>query len=105
MNSTLKVTPAELKKQGQQFEKEANDFKKITNKMFDLINGINGKVWSGNAANAYKNQFKQLQDDSQRLYKLVKEISTDIVKVADNYAEAEKTNTEASKKLAKDIIK
>lgn len=105
MNSTLKVTPAELKKQGQKFEKEANDFKKITNKMFDLINGINGKVWSGNAANAYKNQFKQLQDDSQRLYKLVKEISTDIVKVADNYAEAEKTNTEASKKLAKDIIK
>ena len=105
MKSTLKVTPAELRKKGQEFGKDATEFKNITNRMFDLISDINGKVWSGDAANAYKNQFKQLDDDAKRLYKLVKEFSDDVIQVADKYKQAETANIQAAKKLATDVIK
>lgn len=103
--STLRVTPSQLKKKGQEFQKDANNFKKIYDKMFELINEINGKVWSGDAATAYKNQFKELQDDANKLYKMAKEFGDDIVEVANEYKKAEDANIATAKTLAKDVIK
>lgn len=103
--STLKVTPQKLRKQGQDFEKDAKQFKNITTSMFELINGINGAVWSGDAANAYKNQFKELQDDANRLYKMVIEFAKDLQEVAKQYEAAENANIATANSLAKDVIK
>ena len=102
--STLKVTPQTLKRQGQQFDQDAKNCKNITEDMFELINGINGMVWSGDAANAYKNQFRELRDDANRLYKMVHEFAKDLQEVAKEYEAAEKANIATAQSLAKDVI-
>lgn len=101
---TLKVTPAQLRSKANEFDSEANKLKSTTQKMMTLINGINGSVWSGDAAKAYKGQFAKLEDDNRKMYNKVHEYSTDLDAIAKEYDKVEQENQAIAQSLATDVI-
>ena len=102
--SALKVTPSQLKTKSKEFNDDASKVKKVTNDMFSLIKELNGAVWSGDAATAYKNQFGKLDNDVNNMVKMIKEFSSDLQKIATEYERAEDVNQAASKKLETEVI-
>ena len=102
--SALKVTPNKLNTKAGEFSKDASSVKKTTSQMFTIIEQLNGSVWSGDAATAYKGQFKKLNDDVTRMVKMIKEFSGDLQVIAKEYEKAEKANESASRALKTDVL-
>ena len=102
--SALKVTPAQLKSKAKEFDTQAGKVKKTTQQMFDIIKELTGAVWSGVAATKYKGQFNKLNDDVQRMLKMIKEFSSDLLAIAAEYEKAEKANEAAAASLKTDVI-
>lgn len=102
--SALKVSPAKLKTKASEFSKDASQMKSITNQMFAIIRQLNGNVWSGAAADAYTKRFNKLDDDAQKMYKMIKEFSDDLTDIAGEYIKAENANEQTGKSLKIDVI-
>ena len=66
MNGTLKVTPEELISASNEFANCSSVIRGLTSQMVSEVNGLNGAIWSGEAATAYISKFKQLDDDIER---------------------------------------
>lgn len=88
MNGTLKVTPEKLIAAASQFNTSANVVKGLTSQMTGIVDGLSS-VWSGEAANAYKTKFHQLDDDISRMIKMIQEHVTDLQNMANVYKQAE----------------
>lgn len=102
--SALKVTPSKLKSKAGEFSKDATNVQKTTAEMFSIIKQLNGAVWSGDAATAYKGQFNKLEDDTQKMIKMIKEFSSDLTTIAAEYEKAESANETVSKSLKTNVI-
>ena len=88
MANTIRVTPERLRTSANTFSQTANSIKSTTMRMTEIVNGLSGRIWSGEAATAYKSKFSGLQDDINRLVKLVNDHSTHLNAIADEYARA-----------------
>lgn len=104
MTGTIKVTPAKLKSVANAFNSTGNSIKNVTQQMTSIVTALNGSVWSGEAANAYKNKFNQLQDDINKMIKMVNEHVSDLNEMAAEYERAEQQNTAAGNALSGDVI-
>lgn len=104
MTGTLKVSTAKLTSTANSFNSTGNQIKNVTNQMTTLVNALSGTVWSGDAANAYKKKFGQLQDDINRMVKMVNEHVTDLNAMAKQYETAETANINLSNSLSGDVI-
>lgn len=102
--SALRVTPAKLKAKSSEFMSDATQVQNISQQMFDLIRQLTGAVWSGNAASAYTGQFNKLEEDTKRMYKMIKEFSDDLSEMADEYSKAESANESVGKSLKANVI-
>ena len=100
----LKVTPSKLKSKATEFNSKASEVKATTNEMFAIIKTLNGAVWSGEAANAYKNRFNELNDDCTKMYKMIKKYSDDLIAIANEYIAAENANEATGKALKINVI-
>ncbi|MDO4647770.1 MAG: WXG100 family type VII secretion target [Eubacteriales bacterium] len=100
----LKVTPEQLQSTAASFEGHGTEVNNLTQQMTALVTGLSGQVWTGEAATAYVNKFNQLQDDMQRIYKMIKEHSTDLIEMAQQYSSAEQTSVELANSLSGDVI-
>lgn len=100
----LKTTPEQLRSKAGEIDSAVNKIKSQTDKMFDIVNGINGAVWSGDAATAYKNQFEELRDDAERMKTLGTDLKERLIQIAQEYSSTEENVTSISQSLAKDII-
>ena len=104
MNGIIKVDPKKLESTAGQFETSAGQIKSITSQMTTLVKSLNGAVWSGDAASAYTKKFDQLQDDINRIYKMVKEHADDLKEMARNYETSENKNVQAANSLSGDVV-
>ena len=104
MEGTIKVNTAKLRSTAGSFQQTGNALKSTTNQMMNLVNSLTGSVWSGDAANAYTKKFKQLQNDINRMIKMVNEHVTDINNMAAQYEKAEADNKAAASALSGDVI-
>lgn len=104
MTGTIKVTTSKLTSTANSFNATGNQIKSITNQMTSMVNSLSGSVWSGDAANAYKKKFQQLQDDINKMIKMVNEHVTDLNEMAREYEKAETTNINTANALAGDVI-
>ncbi|MCM1158049.1 MAG: WXG100 family type VII secretion target [Bacteroidales bacterium] len=102
--AALKVKPSELKSKATEFKGKADKVKSTTKEMLNEIKSINGSTWSGDAANKFKNQFAKLDDDMERIYKMIVEYSKDLEEIAKQYEQAEKTNESVAEALQTDIF-
>ena len=90
MNGTLKVTPEKLKAGASEFKNAGSVVKGLTNQMTSMIDGLSS-VWSGEAAQAYKQRFHKLDDDISRMNKMIQEHVDDLNTMANVYKQAEDT--------------
>lgn len=103
MNGILKVTPEKLISASTEFGNCSSVVKGLTNQMVTIVDGLNG-IWTGEAANAYKNKFHQLDDDIERMNRRIQEHVTDLSEMARVYQQAETEAANASAGLPTDPI-
>lgn len=104
MTGTIKVDTAKLTSTANTLNSTGNQIKSITTQMTSMVNSLSGNVWSGDAANTYKKKFNELQDDINKMIKMVNEHVTDLNAMAREFEKAEKANITAAKALSGDVI-
>ncbi len=103
MEGTLRVTPEQLESAASEFSSKATTVGNLTTQMTELVTGLSS-AWEGEAATAYTTKFTQLEDDIQKMIRMVQEHSEDLTEMAQVYREAETANTEEAEALAGDVI-
>lgn len=101
---TLRVTPEKLQATASSFEGTGGTVQNLTQQMTSIVTSLSGQVWSGEAATAYVNKFNGLQDDMDRIYKMIKEHSDDLIEMAQQYSSAESANADLANSLSSDVI-
>lgn len=104
MIGTLKVEPAKLKSTANSFNNQGREIQRLTNNMTQTVNQFTGNIWSGEAATAYKRKFDNLQDDINRMIRMINEHVTDLIDMANEYEKSENANKSLANSLKDDII-
>ncbi len=103
MNGTLRVTPEKLISTAQTFSSTAGTVQNLTSSMLSTVEGLSGS-WAGEAATAYYNKAKGLQESINKMVRMINEHSTDLQAMAQSYQEAERTAQETAATLQTDVI-
>lgn len=104
MTGTFKVDTSKLVSTANSLDTTGNQIKNITTQMTTLVNDLSGAIWTSDAATAYKKKFGELQDDINRMVKMVSEHVTDLNDMAKEYERAEEANVSLANALAGDVI-
>lgn len=75
----------------------------LTSQMTQMVEGL-ASTWEGEAATAYITKFRQLDDDIQKMIRMIQEHSNDLNDMARVYRDAETANTDEIAGLAGDVI-
>lgn len=103
MEGTILVTPEQLESTANEFNSIMTQVQSLTTNMTDQINGMGAK-WQGEASTAYINKFNQLQDDIDKMARMINEHVTDLNEMASLYRSTEQKNEELGNSLASDIL-
>lgn len=103
MEGTLKVTPEKLISTASEFQSKGSRMQSLTQQMTTLVTGMSS-IWSGEAATAYTKKFSELQDDMDKMKRMIDEHVTDLNEMARVYQQAEKANEELASGLSGDVI-
>lgn len=103
MEGILRVTPQELVNAANEFDGTGAQIQALTQEMMELVNGMKN-IWQGQAATAYSTKFTALQDDMDKMHRMIKEHVSDLTEMANVYTQAEQSNEETSNALASDVI-
>ena len=103
MEGIIKVSPQLLSSTAAEFGNQGNQISNITGEMMNLITGM-ASTWEGGAAAAYITKFRGLEDDIQRMVRMVQEHSSDLQEMAQIYTEADTANAEEANSLSADVI-
>lgn len=103
MEGTLRVTPEKLISTANEFNGTGGQVRTLTQSMIDTVNSMN-TIWQGEAATAFSQKFNSLQDDMEKINRMISEHVTDLNEMARQYQGAESINVEDSNALAGDII-
>lgn len=102
MQEILKTTPEQLKNKAAEFSTEGKSLKNLTNEMLSVVSG-NG-TWQSTASQAYKKRFSKLQDDMNKMYRMIDEHSRDLTAIANQYSKTENENKQLANSLPIDVI-
>ena len=89
MNGTLKVDSAKLRATADQFSQTSSQIKSATSSMVQTVGQLSGSVWSGDAATSYINKFNGLNDEIEKIDKMIQEHVTDLNNMATEYESTE----------------
>ena len=99
----INVNSSVLSNTAGEFGTQGTAFQNTMTEMVEIVNGAMS-VWTGDASGAYIGKFAQLQDDMDRMVRMIQEYSTDLQQIAANYEQAEAANEEAVQALSGDVI-
>lgn len=102
-NYVIKVDYADLNAAATAFTSNAAKVKQLTQKMLTTISEAGG-TWTGEASQAYLGQFAKLDDDMDKMYKMIQEHVKDLTDMAAQYKKAEDDNKALSSKLSDSVI-
>lgn len=103
MEGIIKVSPQLLTSTASEFENQGGIISNLTAEMMNLITGMSA-TWEGEAATAYITKFKGLEDDIQKMIRMVQEHSRDLQEMAQIYVQADTENAEEASGLSSDVI-
>lgn len=103
MASRITVNPEQLNAMASDFSSQATALSNLTNEMLSLVGGISS-AYTGEAATAFCNKFRQLDTDMTRLGNMVREYADDLTEIGMHYQEAENQNLEAAQSLSSEVI-
>jgi len=104
MANTINVTPEKLRATASAFDGTNNQIQSLTQQMTQIITGLSGNIWTGEAKEAYSSKFTGLQDDINKIHKMISEHVTDLNEIAQEYERAEKSNVSQAQALKTDVI-
>ena len=104
MANIIRVTPEKLTQAATKFEQTAGEVKSLTSSMTSTVQALSGRVWSGEAANAYKTKFNNLQGDINKLYNMINTHSTHLKSIAQEYKAKETENISEANSLSSNVI-
>lgn len=104
MADTIRVTPKELQDKAQLMENTGKEVKTLTDNMTTKVLELTGRIWSGEAQQAYITRFKSLQEDITKLNALIEAESKHLYAIAAEYASTEQTNVSATGNLSAKVI-
>ena len=103
MEGIIKVSPQLLTSTASEFGNQGNVINTLTGEMMNLITGM-ASTWEGDAATAYITKFRGLEDDIQRMVRMVQEHSRDLQEMARIYSDADMANAEEANSLSADVF-
>lgn len=103
INGELLVTPKALITTSGEFQNCMNQVQTLTGNMMELVNG-SSSYWQSNAADAYRNKFHELQDDIEKIHKMIQEHVNDLMEMARVYQEAENKSQQISASLSGSVL-
>ena len=103
MEGIIRVSPQLLSSTASEFGTQGNSISNLTAEMLNLVAGM-AASWEGEAATAYITRFRGLEDDIQRINRMVQEHSMDLQEMAQIYSEADMANAEEANALSSDVI-
>ncbi len=104
MNGVLKVDISKLTSTANSLKNTGSQIAKLTQNMTNTVNKLTGNVWSGDAASAYTKKFKGLQDDIERIKKMIDEHVNDLQEMARTYKKSEDESKALANALSSDVI-
>lgn len=100
---TLKVTPEILQTKAAELnaliENNKRLFEAIEQKMNASFN-----YWQGEAADAYRNRYKNKKSDIEIMFRRLKEHVTDLNSIAATYTKVENINVQMAESLPQDVL-
>jgi len=103
MEGTLRVTPEQLEAAANEFSAKGTTVGNLTSQMTQLVESLSS-AWEGDAATAYMTKFRQLDEDIQKMVRMIQEHSNDLNEMARVYRDAETANADLASALAGDVI-
>ncbi|MDD3369977.1 MAG: WXG100 family type VII secretion target [Lachnospiraceae bacterium] len=103
MEGIIKVTPEELITAAGDFSTEAGNISNYTTNMVEIVDGLTS-IWEGEAQAAYSTKFHGLDDDIQKMIRMVQEHASDLDEMARQFQNAETSNMDEIGSLLSDVI-
>lgn len=103
MDGIIKVDPQKLMSTADEFSSTGSQVKTLTDNMVSIIDSMK-TMWEGEASTAYNTKFHQLQDDMDKMYRMIQEHVKDLNEMAQQYMTAETANIDTGNSLAGDVI-
>ncbi len=103
MEGIIKVSPQLLTNTAAEFSNQGAAVNTLTNEMMTMITGLSA-TWEGDAATTYISKFKGLEDDIQKMIRMIQEHSTDLEEMSRIYAKSNAENAEEANSLSSDVI-
>jgi len=103
MDGFLKVDPQKLISTADEFNTTGGQVKGLTDQMITIIDSLKS-AWEGEAATTYNTKFHALQDDMDKMYRMIQEHVKDLNEMAQQYMNAENANIDTGSSLADDVI-
>ena len=101
---TFKVEISTLLNKAEEFDSTRQTIMQLIEEMKSKVQSM-WAVWTGNAAEAYKNKFAQLEDDIEYLNRVIMEHVQDLKDIAAEYTQAGTSVESLIEQLPIDIIK
>lgn len=103
MDGIIKVDPQQLLNTSGEFKATGGQIKSLTDNMISIIDSTKS-VWEGDAATTYNTKFHQLQNDMEKMFRMIDEHVTDLNEMAQQYIDAEVDNVDTGSSLQGDVI-
>ncbi|MCR4924549.1 MAG: WXG100 family type VII secretion target [Lachnospiraceae bacterium] len=103
MEGILKVTPEKLIQASGEFSQTGKTISSLTAEMITIVNSLKN-IWQGEAADSYNSRFFSLQDDIEKINRIIQEHVNDLNEMAREYQNAESAGMEASSMLMNDAV-
>ena len=103
MNGVINVSTEQLRSTASEFSTLGQQVASLTSEMTNTDTGLSS-AWEGEAAQAYINKFKGLDDDIQKMNRMIQEHVTDLNDMAQAYDEANSANVDLIGNLSSDVI-
>ena len=103
MADIIKVSPEKLRATASEFDSLGGNVRNLPSQMMTTVTGL-GAQWQGEAATAYINKFKGLEDDIQRMCNMITEHSRDLQDMAAAYERSDADNMADANSLLDNVI-
>lgn len=103
MEGIIKVSTEQLRNTANEFSGLGQQVSSLTSEMVSLVTGLSSG-YEGEAAQAYISKFRGLEDDIQKINRMIQEHVTDLNDMAQRYDQAEQSNVSDAGNLSSDVI-
>ena len=103
MNGVINVSTEQLRSTASEFSTLGQQVASLTSEMTNTVTGLSSG-WDGDAAQGFIEKFLGLEDDIQKMNRMIQEHVTDLNDMAQAYDEANSANVDLIGNLSSDVI-